>query len=69
MSIYLSSRLRTLTPYVPGEQPVIPGLIKLNTNENPFAPSEKALEEARRSVRPFNLYSDPDSGELNRSIA
>ncbi len=69
MSIYLSSRLRTLTPYVPGEQPVIPGLIKLNTNENPFAPSEKALEEARRSARPFNLYSDPDSGELNRSIA
>jgi len=59
-----------LTPYVPGEQPKISNLIKLNTNENPFGPSPKVLNaieiETGNSLR---LYSDPTSERLVKSIA
>jgi len=58
-----------LTPYVPGEQPKIRNLIKLNTNENPYGPSPKALNaieiEAGNSLR---LYSDPSSERLVNAI-
>ena len=44
MSRYWSDVVRSLTPYVPGEQPRIANLVKLNTNENPYPPSPKVLE-------------------------
>jgi histidinol-phosphate aminotransferase len=43
MSRFWSKVVGTLTPYVPGEQPKIANLIKLNTNENPYPPSPKVL--------------------------
>ena len=43
MSRFWSARVRELVPYVPGEQPKISNLIKLNTNEHPFGPSPKAI--------------------------
>ncbi len=62
--------MHQLTPYVPGEQPKISNLIKLNTNENPFGPSPKVLNaieiETGNSLR---LYSDPTSERLVKSIA
>ena len=42
--------VRALSPYVPGEQPRVKGLIKLNTNENPYPPSPKVLEALKALV-------------------
>jgi len=62
--------LDTLTPYVPGEQPKLEGLVKLNTNENPYPPSAKALEAMRLAVNEsLRLYPDPAALELKRSLA
>ncbi|WP_421931412.1 histidinol-phosphate transaminase [Phenylobacterium sp.] len=70
MSRLWSDLTRTLSPYVPGEQPQIAGLIKLNTNESPLPPSPKALAavaaEARDSLR---LYPDPEATALRRALA
>ena len=70
MSKFWSPIVHQLTPYVPGEQPKINNLIKLNTNENPYGPSPKALTameiETGNSLR---LYSDPTSTRLVRAIA
>ena len=43
MSRFWSGLVHDLKPYVPGEQPHIPDLVKLNTNENPMGPSPRAL--------------------------
>ncbi|MES2343024.1 MAG: histidinol-phosphate transaminase [Pseudomonadota bacterium] len=70
MSRLWSDLTHTLSPYVPGEQPQIAGLIKLNTNESPLGPSPKALAavaaEARDSLR---LYPDPEATALRRVLA
>jgi histidinol-phosphate aminotransferase len=60
MSIYWNSRVRDISPYTPGEQPKRDGrLIKINTNENPYPPSEKVFE-AIRSISGLQLYPDPE---------
>jgi len=62
--------VRELVPYVPGEQPRIPNLVKLNTNENPYPPSPRviaAIAEAARSG--LQLYPDPESMALRQAIA
>jgi histidinol-phosphate aminotransferase len=70
MSQYWSKLVHTLTPYVPGEQPKMNNLIKLNTNENPYGPSPKVIaalqKEAADSLR---LYPDPNSDALKQAIA
>ncbi len=70
MSRLWSAVVHGLTPYVPGEQPRLPNLIKLNTNENPYGPSLRVLEalraEASESLR---LYPDPTSENLRGAIA
>ena len=70
MSKYWSDVVHKLTPYVPGEQPKLNNLIKLNTNENPYGPSIKVIAalqaEAADSLR---LYPDPNSDKLKTVIA
>jgi histidinol-phosphate aminotransferase len=70
MSQFWSSIVNDLTPYVPGEQPKVDNLIKLNTNENPYPPSPKVLkilkESANNSLR---LYPDPNADKLKQSLA
>ena len=44
MSRYWSDVVNTLTPYVPGEQPLFDKLVKLNTNESPYPPSPRVME-------------------------
>lgn len=70
MSRFWSKIVHDLEPYVPGEQPRIEGLIKLNTNENPYPPSPRALEAVRRATdETLRLYPDPISLELRETIA
>jgi len=70
MSRYWSKVVDGLTPYVPGEQPKLPNLIKLNTNECPYGPSPRALAALRAEVGDtLRLYPDPDCDSLRQSIA
>jgi histidinol-phosphate aminotransferase len=70
MSRYWSAFVHNLEPYVPGEQPKIANLIKLNTNENPYGPSPKVLEAINLDVSDkLRLYPDPTSHELKQAIA
>ncbi len=67
---WIRASVRAMTGYVPGEQPRIPGLIKLNTNENPYPPSPR-VEAALRTMDPADLrrYPDPVSVALRQCIA
>ena len=65
MSRYWSALARELTPYVPGEQPKIADLVKLNTNESPYGPSPRALEAIRAAASDdLRLYPDPEASAL-----
>lgn len=62
--------LRTIDPYVPGEQPQLKDMIKLNTNENPYPPSPKVKEALDKfEVDTLRLYPDPDSALLVEALA
>src|SRR3974377_782112 len=59
-----------LRPYVPGEQPKIKGLIKLNTNENPYPPSPKVLAATKAAVDGrLRLYPNPTAQPLREALA
>jgi histidinol-phosphate aminotransferase len=59
-----------LHAYVPGEQPKIPGLIKLNTNENPYPPSPKVLRAVKAAVDGrLRLYPNPTASALRERLA
>jgi len=70
---FWSKTTQQLTPYVPGEQPKLANLIKLNTNENPYPPSPKAVAAMRAEVgeagETLRLYPDPNSDKLREAIA
>ena len=62
--------VRRVVPYVPGEQPDDPDMIKLNTNENPYPPSPKVKEAIRNlNCDAFRLYPDPTAHKLVSAIA
>ncbi|MBB3657048.1 histidinol-phosphate aminotransferase [Rhizobium sp. BK650] len=70
MSRFWSPVVQSLTPYVAGEQPVITGLVKLNTNENPYGPSPRALAAIAEAVNDtLRLYPDPTGLKLRQAIA
>jgi len=70
MSRFWSPLVSRLSPYVPGEQPKIANLVKLNTNENPYGPSPKVLEAIRAEVGDgLRLYPDPEATALKEAIA
>lgn len=70
MSQFWSPIVESLVPYVPGEQPRIDNLVKLNTNENPYGPSPAALAAMREAASDsLRLYPDPDSSALKEAIA
>lgn len=70
MSKFWSDTAKRLTPYVPGEQPKLANLVKLNTNENPYGPSPKVLAALQGEVgESLRLYPDPNSDRLRAAIA
>ncbi len=70
MSSFLTSHYKTLTPYVPGEQPRDMEYIKLNTNESPYPPSPQVIERITRTeVEKLRLYSDPECKMLKEKLA
>lgn len=69
MSKFLSDKFKSLSPYVPGEQPKGMQYIKLNTNESPFEPSQGVLEAVAKEANKLQLYSDPDLTELIKTLA
>jgi histidinol-phosphate aminotransferase len=67
---YWSPLVKTLVPYIPGEQPKVANLIKLNTNENPYPPSPLALQAMQQAIgEGLRLYPDPDASALKQAIA
>jgi len=70
MSRYWSPVVGTLSPYVPGEQPKLQDLVKLNTNEHPLGPSPKVLQAIRAACDDnLKLYPDPGSERLRQAVA
>src|SRR5690242_4243630 len=62
--------IHELHAYVPGEQPKIKGLIKLNTNENPYPPSPKVLAAIKAAVDGrLRLYPNPTAQKLREALA
>ncbi|ROM57622.1 histidinol-phosphate transaminase [Pseudomonas poae] len=70
MSKFWSPFVKDLVPYVPGEQPKLTKLVKLNTNENPYGPSPKALAAMQAELNDnLRLYPDPNSDVLKQAVA
>lgn len=70
MSTLWSDHVAGLEPYTPGEQASIPNLLKLNTNENPYPPSPRAIEAMQAAVGDgLRLYPDPSGLALRQAIA
>ena len=70
MKEFWSDRIRSLTPYTPGEQPKDRKFIKLNTNENPYPPAPGVLEVIKAGAdAALRLYPDPDASQLRLALA
>jgi histidinol-phosphate aminotransferase len=69
VSRFWSSVVHDLSPYVPGEQPKLDNLIKLNTNENPYPPSPRVLAAIASATDRLRLYPDPGATRLRETIA
>ncbi|MHC5056274.1 MAG: histidinol-phosphate transaminase [Planctomycetota bacterium] len=68
---YFRPNVDAMTGYVPGEQPAAGGgVVKLNTNENPYPPSPKVLEAVGRSAEgTLRLYPDPTARALREAAS
>ncbi len=70
MKKYFSKLAAAQTPYIPGEQPKIDNLIKLNSNENPYPPSHHVIEAIQNELNDaLRLYPDAKTTKLNEAIA
>ena len=69
MSRFWSPVVHSLSPYVPGEQPKLDGIVKLNTNENPYPPSPRVLDAIAAAMDRLRPYPDPGATALREAIA
>lgn len=67
---FWSPGIDRLSPYVPGEQPKLNDLVKLNTNENPYGPSPRVIEAIQAELGDgLRLYPDPTASRLRQAVA
>ncbi|MDJ0807318.1 MAG: histidinol-phosphate transaminase [Gammaproteobacteria bacterium] len=70
MNRFWSPIVEQLSPYVPGEQPKLEDLVKLNTNENPYGPSPRVIEAIQGELGDgLRLYPDPTASRLRQTVA
>jgi histidinol-phosphate aminotransferase len=69
MSRFWTPLIHRLSPYLPGEQPKQDGVIKLNTNENPYPPSSRVLTAVAAATDRLHLYPDPRAVRLREALA
>jgi len=70
VSKFWNSRVKNISPYVPGEQPRDRKFIKLNTNENPYPPSPKVIKAIQEAANErLRLYPDPQCTTLREAVA
>lgn len=69
MSRFWSSVVHRLSRYAPGEQPKLDGIVKLNTNENPYEPSPRVPAAIASATDRLRLYPDPRASRLRETIA
>ena len=70
MSKFWNDKIKSISPYVPGEQPKDKKYIKLNTNENPYPPSPNVINKIKSmNLDNMRLYPDPDVTLLKDRIA
>lgn len=69
MTKFMSELAASLEPYVPGEQPKDRKYIKLNTNENPYPPSQKVTAAIASAAADLRLYPDPDASAVREAAA
>ncbi len=70
MSRYWSPVVHSLRPYVPGEQPAMGTVVKLNTNENPYGPSPRVIAALSAEIGDgLRLYPDPGATRLRDALA
>jgi histidinol-phosphate aminotransferase len=70
LSHFWSPVINQLSPYIPGEQPKLNDLVKLNTNENPYGPSPRVIEAIRAALGDdLRLYPDPTASRLRQTVA
>lgn len=69
MSRFLSKRLQSLEAYVPGEQPRVRDLVKLNTNESPFPPAPGVAKAVEKAALSLQLYNDLKAERLTKLLA
>ena len=69
MSQYLRPNIRAMAGYTPGEQPQVDGIVKLNTNENPYPPSPRVIAAIGELLRGDRLrkYPDPSGAAFRRT--
>lgn len=70
VNVPFRTAVRSMGGYVPGEQPQSDGWIKLNTNENPYPPSQRVVEAIQQAAKGrLNVYPDPSAGRFREVAA
>ena len=66
---FICKHIEQLDGYVPGEQPHFVGMVKLNTNENPYPPAPGVISAIREEAgERLRLYPDPEGSVLRHAI-
>jgi len=66
---YFRKSVERTGAYTPGYQPKVADYVKLNTNENPYPPSDRVLEAIRAEVARLGRYPDPTSDTVRQEVA